>query len=140
MTDLLGELDNDEVVDLLDGIEEEAEGSAWNPVKDEDAPRGIQGKVLSLGSVRSTHPPYPDCPIVTIEASDGAKWRVTGYQSVLRKEIEEKDVRVGDLFAVKYFGKKMTAKGDGEYHHFKVATRAGQRRPAADAGGKPIPF
>jgi hypothetical protein len=73
----------------------------------------------------------PLVPVVTIETSDGTKWRVIGYSSVLKREIQDADPKVGDRMAVKFFGEKTlkTGKFAGRpYKHFGVAIR---RAPAA---------
>jgi hypothetical protein len=117
-------------VDLLAELDEGG-APAWMP---KEAGDGVQGTVLSIGSVKSKFADaggqFPDCPVITLRQSDGSEIRVTAYQSILRKEIQESGVKVGDLFAAKYFGKKANRAGTGEYHHFKVACRAGARAAA----------
>lgn len=127
-TDLLGGLSDDtkatapgEVVDLLDSIDEEDDAEPWIP---EEAGEGVQGTVLKLGKTKSDFTPEP-IPVVTIAVANGDKVRVTGFQSVLRREIEDADPQPGDTFAVKYFGQKAVKKGTGSYHHFKVAVSRG---------------
>lgn len=139
-TDLLGGLAdeaaaNGNAFDLLDGLSEDDDSEPWMP---ENAGDGVQGTVLSRSVTRSDYTPEP-IPVLVVEQANGSKLRVTGYQSVLRKEIEDADPQPGDLFAAKYFGQKTNKKGTGSYHHFKVAVRRGNGKPAAAAGG-PVPF
>ncbi|MBM0277238.1 hypothetical protein [Micromonospora tarensis] len=102
----------------------------------------MQGTVVSIGSTKSNYKDesgnFPDCPVITLRKADGGEVRVTAYQSILRKEINDSGVQVGDLFAAKYFGKKANKSGTGEYHHYKVAVRPGPR--TAPAPNQPRPF
>lgn len=129
--DLLSNLTEDstgaEVIDLLADMDEGG-APAWVA---KEAGDGVQGTVLSLGSVKSSYKDattgtFPDCPVVTLRQPDGKEIRVTGFQSVLRNEIEKAAPQVGDLFAAKYFGLK-DGKGGTSYHHYKVAVRPGAR-------------
>lgn len=135
--DLLDSIGNDdagEVVDLLDGLGEGSDAQAWMPT---EAGQGIQGTVLAVGTTTSEYTSEP-IPVVTLETAAGEKVRVTGYQSVLRREIEEAAPQRGDLFAVKYLGRKSTKDGKREFHAYKAATRRGGGTRSA-GGGKP-PF
>lgn len=130
--DLLSSMTEDKdngVIDLLADLDEGG-APAWVA---KSAGDGVQGTVISLDTTKSKYKDedgnYPDCPVVTLRQADGSEIRVTGYQSILRKEIESSGVQVGDLFAAKYFGRK-TGKSGSEYHHYKVATRPGQRQSA----------
>lgn len=131
--DLLGNLSDDQnkssdVLDLLDGMDESG-GKAFVP---EQAGDGIQGTVKAVSETSSdyTKDPVPVVNLVNARVIVGGKdvsdesdeWRVTGFQSVLRREIADAKPAVGDLFASKYFGQK-SGKGDNKYHHYKVAVR-----------------
>lgn len=117
-----GEDDYDDL--LNDVVEDDSEG--WVPTEKGE---GIAGKVLRVGQTRSdfaNEGEDPMCPVVTIETRDGTKYRVIGYGSVLKREIQEKDPKVGDIMAVKYFGEKPIRKGrfaGKPYKHFQVAVR-----------------
>lgn len=125
--DLLDEMDGgaagefDDDLDLLDEVQEDdAEG--WVPDKPGE---GIQGVVVKVGETRSD---FSDelCPTVTIETKDGDKYRIIGYGTVLRREIQDADPKPGDLFACKYFGEKPIKKGKWagkNYKHFGIAVR-----------------
>lgn len=124
--DLLDEMDGaagefDDDLDLLDEVEED-DSEGWVPEK---AGEGIQGVVVKVGETRSD---FSDemCPTVTIETKDGTKYRVIGYGSVLKRELQDADPKPGDLMAVKYFGEKPIKKGKyagRPYKHFGVALR-----------------
>jgi len=112
------EVDDDEEIDLLDGITEDS-GDAWMPADDEDIPAGIQGHVLSLTYIE-TDQKYGggEVPMLEIEESDGHVWSVRAYHTVLRNQIEKHDPEVGDLVAVKYLGEKDNKKGDNTYQNY----------------------
>lgn len=140
--DLLDTINDDKaggaaVVDLLDGLGEGDDSAAWMPEPGD----GVQGQVVSRSTTQSKFKnqqgTFTTCPVLVLALADGSKVRVTGYQSVLRKEIEEADPQVGDLFAAKYFGRKSTKDGSGEYHHYKVAVKPGARS-AAGKGQPPF--
>ncbi|HYJ33775.1 MAG TPA: hypothetical protein VE326_11200 [Candidatus Binatia bacterium] len=136
--DLLDSLGNDApdgVVDLLDGLGEGADASAWMPT---EAGQGVQGTVVAVSKTTSEYVSDP-IPVITLETATGEKVRVTGYQSVLRREIEEVDPQRGDLFACKYLGRKSTKDGKREFHAYKAAVRRGAGTRAASTGNKP-PF
>jgi len=129
--------ETDAVHDLLSGLGEGSDASAWVPKKPGE---GVQGTVLSRSTTeskfRNAEGGFTICPVVVISDATGEKVRVIGYASVLRKEIEECDPQPGDLFAAKYFGKKSTKDGSGEYHHYRAAARRGAGRSA----GATAPF
>lgn len=140
--DLLENLTDDtkanQVVDLLDSLDEGG-APAWIA---REAGDGVQGTVVSISSTKgkfvdAESGQLPDCPVITLRKADGGEVRVTGFQSILRKEINEAGVQVGDLFAAKYFGKK-TGKSGTEYHHYKVAVRPGPRTAPVPAQGRPF--
>lgn len=113
--------------DLLNQVEEE-DSEGWVPT---EAGEGIAGKVVKVGTVRSDFAADgedPNVPTVTIEVKDGTKYRVIGYSSVLKRELIEKDPRVGDVMAVKYFGEKILRKGKfagRPYKHFGLIVKRG---------------
>lgn len=120
--DLLDDINlDDEDFDLLDSVmEDDSEG--WVPDKPGD---GVQGVVIKVGETKSD---FSDelAPTVTIETKDGSKFRIIGYGSVLRREIQDADPNPGDIFAVKYFGEKKIKNGKWagrDYKHFGVAVR-----------------
>jgi hypothetical protein len=136
--DLLDSIDSDStagVVDLLDGLGEGSDAEAWMPT---EAGQGVQGTVVAVGATTSEYTTDP-IPVVTVETSAGQKVRITAYQSVLRREIEEVNPQRGDLFAVKYLGKKSTKDGKREFHAYKAAARRGSGARPQPGAGKP-PF
>lgn len=118
---LFDEIGGDEDFDLLNSVlEDDSEG--WVPEKPGD---GIQGVVIKVGETKSD---FSDelAPTVTVETKDGNKFRIIGYGSVLRREIQDADPQPGDLFACKYFGEKKIKNGrwaGKDYKHFGVAVR-----------------
>jgi hypothetical protein len=119
--DLLGEIDEDD-----------SEG--WVPEK---AGEGVQGVVVKVGETRSDFArdgEDPMVPTVTIETKTGEKYRIIGYGAVLKREMQDADPQVGDLFAIKYFGDKLVKKGKWAgkpYKHFGVAVRRAARPASA---------
>lgn len=113
--------DFDDADDLLNSVQEDdAEG--WVPTERGEA---ISGVVVKVGEVRSD---FSDdmCPTVTVQTKDGDKYRVIGYGSVLKRELEDAAPKVGDLLAVKYWGEKVLKKGKfagKNYKHFSVAVK-----------------
>lgn len=139
--DLLADLSDDmkrdgAPADLLAEITEDNDADAWMP---KDADEGVQGTVVKRSLTKSDFTSDP-IPVVVIDTADGKRLRVTGFQSVLRREIEDADPQVGDLFAVKYFGVKENKKGTGKYHHFKVGVRRGAGQPVITGASSKPPF
>lgn len=117
--------DFDEADDLLNTVQEDdAEG--WVP---SEYGESLSGVVVKVGETRSDFArdgEDPMCPTVTVQTREGDKYRVIGFGAVLKREIIDADVQVGDLFAVKYFGEKLIKKGKyagKPYKHFSVASR-----------------
>lgn len=112
------------VDDLLNEVEED-DSEGWVP---SEPGEGIAGIVVKVGETRSDFAndgEDPMCPTVTIQTKD-TKWRVIGYGSVLKREINDAKPEVGDLMAVKYFGEKLIRKGrfaGKPYKHFGVVVR-----------------
>lgn len=123
----------DDFDDLLDEVEED-DSEGWVPTEKGE---GISGVVVKVGETRSdfaSDGQDPMCPTVTIQTSDGTKYRVIGYGAVLKRELQDADPKVGDRMAVKYFGEKPIKKGrfaGKPYKHFGVAIR---RAPAPVQG------
>lgn len=114
-----------DVDDLLDQVkEDDAEG--WVPT---ERGEGIAGIVVKVGETRSDFAndgENPMVPTVTLLTKDGTKYRVIGYGSVLKRELQDADPHVGDKLAVKYFGEKPIKKGRYQgkpYKHYQVAIK-----------------
>lgn len=119
--------------DLLNSVQEDdAEG--WVPEKRGDS---LAGVVIKVGETRSDFAKPgedPMVPTVTVQTRDGDKYRVIGFGSVLKREIEDQDPQVGDIFAVKYWGEKPIKRGPyagKNYKHYSVAVQ----KPKAKAQG-----
>lgn len=125
--DAPGASENDfaDVDDLLNTVQED-DSEGWVPA---ERGEGIAGIVIKIGETRSDFAGKgedPMCPTVTIQTRDGDKFRIIGYGSVLKREIADADPKIGDLFAVKYWGEKPIKKGPfagKNYKHFSVAVR-----------------
>jgi hypothetical protein len=101
----------------------------------ENAGDGIEGVVVSTGSrVTDNHP--EGYPIVTVRQANGEDLAIHGLTTVLKNEINEKNVRVGDTFAAIYDGKKAGGSGR-QYHAFRVAHQAGTGAPIPAAAAVP---
>lgn len=86
----------------------------WEPANEGDS---IQGCVVAVD---------PAEPAVTIETAEGKRFRINGLSPVLGKEIRVAAPRVGDLFAVSYFGQKTlrTGRDAGKsFRHYRTAVR-----------------
>jgi hypothetical protein len=117
--------DDDDFDDLLDEVEED-DSEGWVP---SEVGEGVSGVVVKVGETRSDFAKDgedPMVPTVTIQTKDGTKWRIIGYGSVLKRELQDADPKVGDRLAVRYFGEKPIKKGRFQgkpYKHFGVAIR-----------------
>jgi hypothetical protein len=115
----------DDFDDLLDEVEED-DSEGWVP---SEKGEGISGIVVKVGETRSDFAKDGDDPMVptvTIQVSDGTKYRVIGYGAVLKRELQDAAPAVGDRMAVKYFGEKLIRKGKfagKPYKHFGVIVR-----------------
>lgn len=113
------------VDDLLDAVEED-DSEGWVPTEKGE---GIAGIVLKVGETRSDFAndgEDPMVPVVTIQTKDGSKYRIIGYGSVLKRELNDAAPKVGDMLGVKYFGEKPIKKGrfaGKPYKHFGVVVR-----------------
>lgn len=127
--DNIGDSEFGDADDLLNEVkEDDAEG--WNPT---EVGEGIAGVIVGIGQTRSDFAAPgtdPMVPTVTVQTRDG-KWRVIGFASVLRRELEagldNGTIKVGNLFAVKYFGEKVIKKGQfagKNYRHYTVLAKA----------------
>jgi hypothetical protein len=126
MFDTSGEFSgDDDFDDMLDAVEED-DSEGWVP---DEKGEGIAGIVVKVGQARSDFAKDgedPMVPSVTIQTSNGDKFRVIGYGSVLRRELLDANPHVGDKIAVKFFGEKPVRKGKyaGKlYKHFGVIVR-----------------
>jgi hypothetical protein len=130
--DLLGpdgasttDTDFEDADDLLNSVQEDdAEG--WVPTERGEA---ISGVVTKVGETRSDFATSEDdamCPTVTVQTKGGDKYRIIGYGSVLKRELQDAAPQINDLIAVKYWGEKPIKKGKfaGKmYKHFSVAVK-----------------
>jgi hypothetical protein len=115
--------DFEDADDLLNTVQEDdAEG--WVPTEKGES---LAGVVVKVGETRSDFAKPgedPMVPTVTVLTREGDKYRVIGFGSVLKREIEDANVQVGGLFAVKYWGEKPIKKGPfagKNYKHYSVA-------------------
>ncbi len=114
-----------DVDDLLNSVQEDdAEG--WVPTEKGEYVAGVVTKVGETRSDFAGDNEDPMCPTVTVQTKDGDKYRVIGFGSVLKRELQDADPKVGDLIAVKYWGEKPIKKGKfaGKmYKHFSVGVK-----------------
>jgi hypothetical protein len=125
--DLLAEMDGANPLDsLLAEVENEDTTPSWQP----EEPESIAGTLTKVGATKSD---YHDDPVIvwTVKTSDGESTRIAGFRSVLAREMQEADPAIGDLVAVKYFGKmlkknaKPGSKNSQDYFQkYKVVTRS----------------
>lgn len=127
--DLLKKLaESEDDADLLDGLNDDDGAEAWVP---ENPGEGIQGTVISVtDDMPDQYKANETVPVVTIETADGTHYRIMGFHGVLRKEIRQHAPRVGDTFAVRYFGEKTLKTGPfkgKDFHHYRAAVRRNAR-------------
>jgi hypothetical protein len=117
--------DFDDADDLLNTVQEDdAEG--WVPSEKGESLSGVVTKVGETRSDFARDGEDPMCPTVTVMTREGDKFRVIGFGAVLKREILDADPKVGDLFAVKFWGEKLIKKGKyagKPYKHFSVAVK-----------------
>lgn len=127
-SDLLNEMDGANPLDsLLEDVENEDTTPSWTP----DEPEAVAGTIVNVGSTKSDYHDRP-VPTWTIKQADGENVRIAGFRSVLEREMNEAAAEVGDLVAVKYFGKQLKknakpgSKNTQDYFQkYRVITRKG---------------
>lgn len=79
--------------------------------------------------------------VLTLERyPDGAEVALWAFHTALARELDEHDVKVGDLLAVHYLGTGTTKDGH-PFHRYKVAAkRVTNESAAADPIGEAAPF
>jgi len=124
--DLLAEMDGASPLDsMLNDVENEDTTASWTP----EEPESLAGTIVKIGSTKSDYHERP-VPVWTLKQTNGEEIRVAGFRSVLERDMNEADAEVGDLVAVKYFGKtlKKNAKAGSKnsqdyYQKYRVITR-----------------
>lgn len=137
---MLDDLRNTPPEERTDG-EEFAQAWRWENQGD-----GIEGVITAISSRK--HDNHPDgYPIITVRTPNGESYAIHGLVTVLKNEIGERKLRVGDEFACIYDGKKQSNNGRS-FHAFRVASKPGaapqpaqqQGSPWAKGGVEDIPF
>jgi hypothetical protein len=102
--DLLAEMDGgvNPLDSLLNEVENEDTTPAWQP----EEPASVGGTLVKIGATKSD---YHDDPVAvwTLKQQDGELIRIAGFRSVLAREMNDADASIGDLVAVKYFGRQL---------------------------------
>lgn len=120
--------DDDDDFDLLSDMSE-SDAEAWIPQSDDEQPKGIQGKVIHIGTVtQDAKYGGNDVPYWEVQDKNDPEliWGVRGYSTVLRGQMEKEQdagLRNGDIVALAYQGLKNNRKGDNEYHNFVVRSK-----------------
>jgi hypothetical protein len=76
--------------------------------------------------------------VLTLRDSDDKEWAVWTWHAVLQNELVGK-VRIGDLVALHYKGKRARQDGGGEYAAYRVAIEASTENPRGESHDD-IPF
>lgn len=117
---LLDNLRNTTVPDDGTGMISQSYAPAW---RWENPGDGVEGIVVTIDKrVTENHP--QGYPIVTLRQRNGEDIAVHALVTVLLNEVQDRNLRVGDLFAAIYDGKK-TSSGGRQFHAFRVATEPG---------------
>lgn len=128
--DMQGDVDamfgNEGPDDLLDEIEED-DSEGWNPTEKGE---GICGTLIRISTTKSDFAKEGEDPnrITWTVRTVFGKRRITGFSSVLKREMEASNAEIGDTVAVKYFGSRPVKRGQfagRPYRHFGVAVRKG---------------
>lgn len=95
--------------DLLDNLLNEVVEDGFKVWIPSEPGEGIAGVVIVSTLTQSdflwVDGTRPVVPTVTVQTKDGGKYRVIGYGAALCRELMDASPKVGDLMAVKYFGK-----------------------------------
>jgi hypothetical protein len=130
--DLLNEMDGEGATsgNPLDSLLEEVENEDTTPSWTPDEPASVAGEIVSITATKSDYHDRP-VPVWKLKLPDGEFIRVAGFRSVLEREMNESDASVGDLAAVKYFGKMLkknakpgSKKNDDYFQKYRVITRS----------------
>jgi hypothetical protein len=100
----------------------------------DEAPEGFdfeegavyEGQVAAIDVVEGKYSKYP---ILTLKQENGDTLRLPCYHAVLAREVEDRNVEVGDYFGAKYFGK------GARYHVWEAHNDKGQQHLPADGDG-----
>jgi hypothetical protein len=92
------------------------EVESWRPENDGDQ---VRGTVIKLDERDGL---YGTTPVVTVATPDDRHVSIFGGRTVLKNKIDEAGLEVGDLFGVRYLGKKESASG-ATYHDYNVVVR-----------------
>lgn len=130
---------NPEGGSLLDRLSDEAErtSTAWQPHKDADSPKGIEGVVVDVWEREGQYADpatgsVPMIPNIIIQDAEGTNWGIKGFHKVLREEIKKAAPSKGDKMAVLYLGERPSkVRGRKPTHVYKVAVAKAQ---PADGG------
>jgi hypothetical protein len=96
---------------------------------------GVEGVVVHTDTRINDNNP-DGYPIVTVRQADGTDLAIHGYTTVLKNEINERDIRPGDVFAAIYDGKKTSGSGR-QFHSFRVAHEPGKGAPVPAPAAAP---
>jgi len=111
-----------------------APGWRWENPND-----GVEGIVVSVDKRVNDNNPE-GYPVITLRQANGEDIAIHGFTTVLQRELEERNLRAGDLLAVIYDGKK-TAGSGRQFHAFRVAHEPGAGQvpqPAAAPVAAPV--
>lgn len=78
-----------------------SDATAWKPT---EKGQGVEGIVTEISYRPSDFQADVNIPFITLLLDDGSKARVAGFHSVLRREIESEDPKIGDRMACVYNG------------------------------------
>lgn len=92
----------------------------WRPERAGDA---VEGVVTAVGHTTSLHTSDP-IPVVHLRTGTGEQVAVNCFASGLRAEVSRVHPRIGDRFAVRYDGKRVSVNARKVFHEFRCSVEA----------------
>lgn len=130
---------DDEGTSLLDELRDTPDTSGQNLYSEPWQPEegdSIEGVVIETFSFQSGYkdsdtgekPTIPGLVIV-LDDENEPPWSVVGLHSVLRREIEDNEIQVGDRVAIIYEGERESRKDpDNSFHYYRLGIRQGSTK------------
>lgn len=109
------EKQSQDMQELIDSLESDV--PAWTPEPNDI----LAGRIVDIETRASEYGKYP---AITVESVTGEQQVFHAYRTVALNEVLRLQPEVGDLIAVRYFGKDASS----DYHNYKVRIQGKQGR------------